>query len=62
MGSQGIACSKGAEKTDDKLLYTGQADKNIETEIESKQLSLAVRYHLYLRKQDFGNILWINVI
>lgn len=43
--------------------YTGQVDKNIDTEIESKQLSLAVWFLLYLRKQDFLSIiLWINII
>ena len=57
MGSQRITCSKGPEKADNKLLYTEQVDKNIETEIESKQLSLAVQFLLYLRKQDFLSII-----
>lgn len=34
MGIQGITCSKGPEKADNKLLYPGQVDKNIETETQ----------------------------
>lgn len=56
MGSLGIPYSKGPEKPKKKLLHTGQVDTSIETEKESKQLSLAVQF-FYLRKQNFLSII-----
>lgn len=57
VSSQGSTCSRGPERADSKLLYTGQVDKNVEAEIESEQLCLAVQFlFFYLRKQDFLSI------
>lgn len=60
MGSQGISCSKGPEKADSNLLYTGQVDKNIETETEIQTTVSCCSVPSLFEQTRFSKVYFVN--